>query len=134
MPQISMTMLNVHKVKAQLPRHFSCTVKILDDCFNFRVFKKRIIARQAQPAIQYRMVIKNAWLRPVVRIRAAVPPGMGQLQANEKPVLRARCLLMFFAENSSRPCQALASVGCNHKLLRIGAAFVRNRDRFSSPD
>src|SRR5689334_13999337 len=97
-----MAVLNVDKIKAQLPGSFPCMMKIFDNRFNLRVGEKWIIAWQPQSAVQYRMVIKDARLGPVAPVWPAESPGMSQLQANEESVLRTRCPQMLFNQHPAQ--------------------------------
>ena len=79
-------------------------------------------------------MIENAWFRPVVRIRTAVASGMRQLQSDEKPFVRTRRSPVFLHQRLSQSHQSFSRVPRNHELIRVRAPFVRNRDRFPSPD
>src|SRR5216117_3680718 len=80
------------------------------------------------------MMIQNARFYAVVCIRLAESAGMSQLQSDKKSVLRTRGALMFFDKNVSQFGQAHARVVSHHKLIRISASFMRNRNRLPSPD
>src|SRR5215470_8464806 len=80
------------------------------------------------------MVIKNARLRSIVRIRPTESARMRQLQTDKKPVLGARRPAMLFNENTPQSRQALARMRCNYKLIRVGAPFMANRNGFPAPN
>ena len=78
-------MLDIHEIETQLTRHSCRAMKIFNNCVDFAIGQNGIVARQSQSSIQYRMMIKDARLRPVVGIRTAVASGMRQLQSDEEP-------------------------------------------------
>src|SRR5580658_1371404 len=83
MTQVSVAMLDVHEIKTQLPGHECRPMEVFDDRLDFSVGEQRVIGGQPQTPVQYWMVIKNAWFRACVFIRAAVPARVGQLQTND---------------------------------------------------
>src|SRR4029077_6092105 len=85
-PQVSMAVLDIHEVETKLMRHSCRAMKLFNDRANFAVGQNGIVVRQSQSSIQDRMMIKNARLRPVVCIWAAVASGMRQLTSEEEPL------------------------------------------------
>src|SRR6266852_1911205 len=73
-PQISVAMLDVDKIKTELPRDARRAMKLFDDSANLSICEQRKIARQTEPPIQNRMAIQKARLRPLVGIWFAVAP------------------------------------------------------------
>src|SRR5258708_14275884 len=133
-PQISMAMLDVDKIKTKLPRDARRAMKILDDVFDFRICEQRKIARQTKPPVQNRMTIQNARLRPMPRIRFAVAPRMRKLQTNQQPRIRTYSELMFLSERGAQLRQPRARMLRNHKLIRIRPPAVRDGDGFAAPN
>src|SRR5215469_853115 len=127
-------MLNVHKIKSKFLSCFRGAVELLDDSGDFPVRKDRIGLPQPQPSIQDRVVIQDARLCPVVRVRPAESPRMRQLQSDQKSIFGTGHLYVFFDEHPLQLFQAIASVWRNYKLIRIRPPFMRNSNRFSSPD
>src|ERR671922_387326 len=80
------------------------------------------------------MVIKNARLGPIVRMRPAESPRVRQLQSDEQPILGTCHLSVLLDESLLQSTQAIACVRRNHKLIRVGPRFVRNGNRFPSPN
>src|SRR5258706_4207179 len=74
MPQISMTMFQVDKIKTKLPSNARSAMKLLDNAFDFRISKHRNITSYTKPPIQNRMPKQNLRLRASMPIRIAVPP------------------------------------------------------------
>src|SRR6267143_951400 len=133
-PQVSVAMLDVHKVETQFTRHFCRAMKLFDDRADFSVRQERIIAGQPQFSIQNRVMIKDAWFRLVARIRTAVSPGMRQLQSDEQPFVRTRRSPVLFDQHLSQSRQSLSRVLSDNELIRIRAPLVRNCDRLTSPN
>src|SRR5713226_9545146 len=133
-PQITVAVLDVHEVETQLNRHLCRAMEFFDDHAYLSVAQNGIVARQSQFSIQDRMMIENAWFRRVMRIWTAVASGMRQLQSDEKPFVRTRRPPVFLHQCLSQSRQSFSRVPRNHELIRIRAPFVRNRNRFSSPD
>ncbi len=133
-PQITMAMFNVHKIEAELVRHASGAMKLLNDFFDFRIGEQWIVRRQIQPAVQNRVTVQNARLGTPFLVRTAVTARMRQLQSNQRPSSDPetwRCSAMSAAFNIAKPacvCEAA------NKLIRIGAPFVTDGDRFAAPD
>src|SRR6266403_3273263 len=133
-PQITVAMLDVHEVETHFTRQFCRAMEFFDDRAYLSVGQNGIVARQSQSSIQDRMMIENAWFRLSVRIRTAVASGMRQLQSDEKPFVRTRRSPVFLHQHLSQSHQSFSRVPRNHELIRVRAPFVRNRDRFPSPD
>src|SRR6266481_7341655 len=133
-PQITVAMFDVHEVETHFTRHSCRAVEFFDDRAYLAVGQNGIVARQSQSSIQHRMMIENAWFRLSVRIWTAVASGMRQLQSDEKPFVRTRRSPVFLHQHLSQSHQSFSRVPRNHELIRVRAPFVRNRDRFPSPD
>src|SRR5260221_13523351 len=101
-PQISMAMFDVDKIKTKLPRGARRTMELFNDPANLSVGKQWKIARQTEPAIQNRMEIQNARLRPMLRIWVAEAPRMRKLQANQQSRILTRGELMFLNERTTQ--------------------------------
>src|SRR5260370_24379290 len=133
-PQISMAMFDVDKIKTKLPRGARRAMELFNDPANLSVGKQWKIARQTEPAIQNRMAIQNARLRPMLRIWFAVAPRMRNLQANQQSGSRTRGELMFLNERSAQLRQPRARMLGNHQLIRIRPPAPRNGDGFAAPN
>src|SRR5262245_40274891 len=134
MAEITVTVFDVHKIETQFPCGFRRAMKILDDLANFSVRENGIVIRQSQSSIQDRMAIKNARLGPVVCIRPAKSSRMRQLQSDKEAFLGSRHLAMFFKDSLPQCAAGRMRLRRHHKVVRIGAAFVRNANRLPSPD
>src|SRR6266403_491142 len=133
-PQVTVAMLDVHKVETQLSSDFCRAMKFFDDRVYLSVGQNGIVARQSQFCIQDRMMIENAWFRPVMRIRTTVASGMRQLQSDEKPFVRTRRSPVFLDQDLSQSRQSFSRVPRNYELIRIRTPFVRNGNGFPSPN
>src|SRR5258705_12558101 len=80
MPQISMTMFHINKIKTQLRSHAPSRMKVFNDSFDLAIRKQRKIGRQTKPPVQNRMPMQNPRLRARMGIGLAVPPRMRKLQ------------------------------------------------------
>src|SRR5580692_2103862 len=56
-PQITMAMLNVYKIEAEIVRYARGAMKLLNDFFDFCICEQRIVRRQIQAAVQNRMTV-----------------------------------------------------------------------------
>src|SRR5258708_3813371 len=129
-----MTRYRVEKSRTKPPRGGRRGIYLSNEPANLSVGKQWKIARQTEPAIQNRMAIQNARLRPMLRIWFAVAPRMRKLQANQQSRIRTRGELMFLNERSAQLRQPRARMLGNHQLIRIRPPAARNGDGFAAPN
>src|SRR5258708_6107958 len=133
-PQISMAMFDVEKIKTKPPRGARRAMELFNDPANLSVGKQWKIARQTEPAIQNRMAIQNARLLPMLRIWFEVAPRMRKLQANQQSPIRTTASLMFLPDLTAQLRQPRARMLGNHQLIRIRPPAARNGDGFAAPN
>ena len=92
MPQITVTMFHVYKIKTDLASNLRRSVKRFDDPANLAVCEQRVIVRQSQSLVQKRVMIKYARRGAAIAFRATVPTRMRQLQTDKQIIRRACCL------------------------------------------
>jgi len=127
-------MFDIYKVEAQLPCQPPGADEVLDNHANLSIGEHGIAGGQTHPPIQDWVVIQNARLGPVLRVRAAVTPRIGQLQANQQAIIRTHCSPMFLNQRRPQARQAFLRMLGNQKLIWIRAPVVTYRDRLPSPD
>src|ERR1700730_8893190 len=134
MPQISMAMFHIDKIKTQFRSHAPSAMEILDDAFDFPIREHWKIGSQTKPPIQNRMPIQNLRLRPRMRIRFAVPPRMRKLQTNKQSVIGTRRKFVLCNKRSAKLREPGKSMLRNHKLIRIRSPRVRDGDGLAPPN
>src|SRR3984893_9015920 len=80
------------------------------------------------------MMIENLWLGSVVDVGTAEAAGVSQLQSDKRPVIAAGCHAIGFEQCGAQVCQTRMGVRCNHELMRISSAFMRNGNGFAAPN
>src|SRR5262249_28083249 len=96
--------------------------------------KQRVVAIEPQPPIQQRMMIKDARFRPALFVRLAVATRVRQLQSDDEAVIASACLFVFFNQRFAQPGKLAQILFIDQQLIRVGASFVENSNRFSPPD
>src|SRR5580693_975566 len=69
MTQVAVAMLDVHKIKTQLPSLECRPMEVFDDRFDLWVGQQGIVGRQFQALVEKWMVIENARFRTGMLIR-----------------------------------------------------------------
>src|SRR6266850_3323520 len=134
MPQISMTMFHINKIKTKLRSNAPSGMKVFNDSFDLAIGEHRKIGGQAKPPIQNRMPMQNLRLRPSVGVRLAVPPRMRKLQPNQQPRVRASSKLVLRNKRSAKLRKPSPRMLRKHQLIRISAPRVRDRDGLATPN
>src|SRR5207247_3860845 len=107
-------------------------LKILNNLADLLVAQHRIIVRNAQSRVQYRVVVEDAWLRAVVNVGATVPARMSQLQTNYQARVRADGASVLGNQGLTKPGEICVGVPANNKLIGLGATVHAHRNCFAS--
>ncbi len=129
MPQVTMTMLDIHESKACALRQPRGRGEIGHQSGNLAVAQQWGVRRNAELAVEPRVVIKNRRLQ-LGSVGPRKPAGMRELQADQQVGL---CLVL--VHECLPECCQLAQVGLvDEQLVRIGAAVVPDSCRLAAPD
>ena len=79
-------------------------------------------------------MVENARLVPVLNVRPTVASGVSQLQADHRISIRSHYGAVLVEQNLTELREIALRVIGNDELIRVGAAFVRNGNRFPAPD
>jgi hypothetical protein len=81
--KVAVAMLDIDKIKADLPRQCGGAMELLDDGFDLTVGENGIRVWQFQSPIKQRMAVQDAWLGSVVSIGTAEATRVGELESDE---------------------------------------------------
>src|SRR6185369_10547852 len=127
-------MLNVDKMKTQLPGDFCGTMEVFNDCPDLSIGEQRVVMRQTLAPVEDGVMVQNTRLVSLVLVGTAEASGVRQLQADQQVAIGPCGALMLFDQSFAQSRQPVVSVGRCHKLIRISASFMGDCDGFSSPD
>src|SRR5207247_1495688 len=80
-----------------------------------------------------RMMVKDLRFQAVFPIRLAEPPGVCELQPQEKVIVALKSCSMRSHQLFSQCGEIAQCLGANPKLVWVGASFVTNRNSLAPP-
>jgi len=108
--------------------------QVLDELFDFVISPDLVLARHFEFFVEDGMTISYAGFPFFVVVGTAETPGVGQLQPDQQSLLGPGGPAVLFDQRRPQLRQPFLGARSDHELIRVGASFVRDRDRLSTPD
>src|SRR6185503_7280091 len=106
--EVAVAVLDVDEVETDLVRQTRGAVEALYDLADLAVRKERVVRRDADPLVENGVVVDDARLRAILRVRAAVASRVRQLQSYQQTVRGARRPPVLLDEDFAKACKPLA--------------------------
>src|SRR5437660_1625590 len=131
--QITMAMLDIHEIRADIPGNLCRRDVRLDKHFNFAVRPNLFVTRNIKLLVQDRMPVGHPRLHAKFIVRFAKPSRVSELKPNDQIIRTPIPFLMRSQQRLAQLRQTRFRLLIDHKLVRICPPIRPHRHRLTSP-